>query len=131
MQAAVASSHDFDEFTTRLAGDGVTVWPRMSTQQPDQITGYSVSLNDWTNAAGEPVRFGGGKLAPDLSWPKLHARWGLIETTERQAGGAGTGTAAGGRASDAAGDADRPRGVRPRGAAAARRARRRAGVARS
>ncbi len=34
-----------------------------------------MSLDDWTNAAGEPVRFGGGKLTPDLSWPKLRARW--------------------------------------------------------
>ena len=75
VQAAAASSRDFAEFATRLRGDGVTVRPRMSERDPDQMTGYSVSLDDWTNAAGEPVRFGGGKLAPDLSWPKLRARW--------------------------------------------------------
>lgn len=75
VKAAAASTHGFAEFTARLAAQGVTVWPRMSEHNPDEVTGYSVSLDDWTNAAGEPVRFGGGKLAPDLSWPKLRARW--------------------------------------------------------
>ena len=75
VKAAAAGSHDFTDFRALLAREGVTVWPRMSERNPDQITGYSVSLDDWTNAAGEPVRFGGGKLAPDLSWPKLNARW--------------------------------------------------------
>jgi hypothetical protein len=76
VKAAAAASTGFEDFTSRLAAAGVTVWPRMSEMRPDQMTGYSVSLNDWTNAAGEPVRFGGGKLAPDLSLPKLTARWG-------------------------------------------------------
>ncbi len=75
VKVAAASSSGFIEFTDRLAAAGVSVWPRMSERNPEQITGYSVSLDDWTNAAGEPVRFGGGKLAPDLSWPKLRARW--------------------------------------------------------
>lgn len=75
VKAAAASSSGFGEFTDRLAALGVTVWPRMSERTPDQVTGYAVSLNDWLNAAGDPVRFGGGKLAPDLSLPKLQARW--------------------------------------------------------
>ncbi len=75
VRTAAASSGGFGEFTDHLAAAGVTVWPRMSTRNPEEMTGYSVSLNDWTNAAGQPVRFGGGKLAPDLSWPKLRARW--------------------------------------------------------
>jgi hypothetical protein len=85
--AAAAGSAGFDDFRSLLARDGVTVWPRMSERNPDEITGYSVSLNDWTNAAGQPVRFGGGKLAPDLSWPKLTARWAPA-TTQRPTGGA-------------------------------------------
>ena len=75
VQAAAASSSGFDEFTTRLTAAGVTVWPRTSDLNPGQVTGYSVSLDDWANAAGQPVRFGGGKLAPDLTLPKLRARW--------------------------------------------------------
>lgn len=91
VKAAAASSAGFGEFSDRLAAHGVTVWPRMSERNPEQITGYSVSLNDWTNAAGEPVRFGGGKLAPDLSWPKLRARW-EPQPRPNTASGAGEGT---------------------------------------
>jgi hypothetical protein len=86
VKAAAAGSHDFTGFRSLLAREGVTVWPRMSERNPDEITGYSVSLDDWTNSAGEPVRFGGGKLAPDLSWPKLNARWAPA-TTGRGANG--------------------------------------------
>jgi len=53
----------------------VTVWPRRSERHPDQVTGYAVSLDGVTNGAGEPVRFGGGKLAPDLTLPQPRARW--------------------------------------------------------
>jgi len=84
VKASAAASHGFAEFSDRLGQQGVTVWPRMSERDPEQITGYSVSLNDWTNAAGEPVRFGGGKLAPDLSWPKLRARWEPATTTDQR-----------------------------------------------
>ena len=84
VQAAAAASAGFDDFRAVLAREGVTVWPRMSERNPDQITGYSVSLDDWTNAAGGPVRFGGGKLAPDLSWPKLNARWEPATTDGQQ-----------------------------------------------
>ena len=75
VQTAAASSAGFGDFTRRLAEQGITVWPRMSERNPEEITGYSVSVDGWTNGAGEPIRFGGGKLAPDLSWPKLRARW--------------------------------------------------------
>ena len=91
VKAAAAGSAGFDDFRSLLAREGVTVWPRMSERNPDQITGYSVSLDDWTNAAGEPVRFGGGKLAPDLSWPKLNARWAPATTDQPAAGSASSG----------------------------------------
>lgn len=75
VKAAAARTVGFEEFAELLGREGVTVWPRMSERNPGQITGYSVSLDDYLNGAGEPVRFGGGKLAPDLSWPKLASRW--------------------------------------------------------
>jgi hypothetical protein len=75
VKAAAARTAGFKEFADLLGREGVTVWPRMSERSPGEITGYSVSLNDYLNGAGEPVRFGGGKLAPDLSWPKLASRW--------------------------------------------------------
>lgn len=75
VKAAAARTSGFKDFTDLLGREGVTVWPRMSERNPDEITGYSVSLDDYLNGAGDPVRFGGGKLAPDLSWPKLASRW--------------------------------------------------------
>jgi hypothetical protein len=42
---------------------------------PGQVIGYSVALPGDTTKDGGPVWYGGGKLAPDLSWPKLQQRW--------------------------------------------------------
>ena len=42
---------------------------------PGQVTGYAVALPDDTTRNGEPVWYGGGKLAADLSWPRLAQRW--------------------------------------------------------
>ena len=75
VKAAAARTSGFKDFADLLGREGVTVWPRLSERHPGEITGYSVSLDDYLNGAGEPVRFGGGKLAPDLSWPKLASRW--------------------------------------------------------
>ena len=48
---------------------------RYSTRNPGQVTGYAVALAGDTAHAGGPVWFGGGKLAADLTLPKLRARW--------------------------------------------------------
>lgn len=49
-------------------------WP-----QPGEITGYSVALPGDTTADGRggrrPVWYGGGKLASDLTLPRLRRRW--------------------------------------------------------
>lgn len=73
--SALAGANSFTEFSERLSRDGVLVRPRMSTLDPEEITGYSVALRaTGVDAAGvEPVRFGGGKLAPDLTFPQLQA----------------------------------------------------------
>ena len=39
------------------------------------MTGYAVGLPGDATAAGEQIWYGGGKLAPDLSLPKLRRRW--------------------------------------------------------
>lgn len=71
VRIAAAGATDLSAFFTRLGGDGVLVKERRSQRDPDQITGYAVAL-----ATGrEPVWFGGGKLAPDLSLPRLQDRW--------------------------------------------------------
>ena len=72
---AAASASSEQEFFNRLDQAGVLVRKRFSVKNPGQVTGYSVALpGDATKDSG-PVWYGGGKLAPDLSWPKLRQRW--------------------------------------------------------
>ena len=47
----------------------------MSTRNPAEVTGYSVALPADAARHGGPVWFSGGKLAADLTWPKLRRRW--------------------------------------------------------
>ncbi len=71
VRVAAAGATDLPGFFARLVTDGVLVKERRSQRDPGQITGYAVAL-----ATGrEPVWFGGGKLAPDLSLPRLQDRW--------------------------------------------------------
>ncbi len=71
--AAIQEVHASD-FLQRLERAGVLVRER---HDPDgQLTGYAVARDHRQERPGEgPVFFGGGKLAPDLSLPKLQARW--------------------------------------------------------
>ena len=54
---------------------GVLVRTRHSTRDPAQLTGYAVALPGDITRAGDPVWYGGGKLAADLTLPKLRRRW--------------------------------------------------------
>ena len=75
VRAALAGASGFAEFSDRLSLAGVLVRPRMSTLDPQEITGYAVALRASGGEGVEPVWFGGGKLAPDLTLPQLQARW--------------------------------------------------------
>jgi len=90
--AAATAGHE-GEFFTLLHQAGLRVRARTSTVRPDEITGYAVALADDTTKSGEPVWYSGGKLAADLTLPKLRTRWGQPATTttprvsrEQQAG---------------------------------------------
>ena len=48
---------------------------RFSVRSPGLVTGFAVALPGDTTKDGGPVWYGGGKLAADLSWPKLQQRW--------------------------------------------------------
>ena len=48
---------------------------RFSVKNTAEVTGYSVALPGDTAKDGGPVWYGGGKLAADLTWPKLRQRW--------------------------------------------------------
>jgi len=72
---AAACSASEGEFFARLDQAGVLVRRRHSVTSPGQVTGYAVALPGDTGRDGEPVWYSGGKLAADLTWPKLHGRW--------------------------------------------------------
>ena len=72
---AAAAAGSEDEFFARLDQAGVLVRKRFSVKSPGQVTGYSIALPGDTTKDGGPVWYGGGKLAADLSWPKLQQRW--------------------------------------------------------
>jgi len=79
VQVAVAGSNDVGEFKELLAADGVTMHSRMSEKNPDQVTGVSFSLDEALGGKRDKndqvIRYSGSKLAPDLAWTKLAARW--------------------------------------------------------
>jgi hypothetical protein len=72
---AAAASASPAEFFARLDAAGITARQRHSTRNPGQVTGYAVALPGDTTKDGSPVWYSGGKLAADLTWPKLTRRW--------------------------------------------------------
>jgi hypothetical protein len=80
VRTAAAGARNLEEFFARLRADRVLVRPRCSERNPGQVTGYAVALHGDTDRGGQPIFFGGGKLAPDLTLPKLQRRWDLATT---------------------------------------------------
>ena len=91
---AAAGAASEQEFFTRLRAAGVLVRERRSTINPDQITGHAVGLPRHMAQAGGMVWYGGGKLAADLTLPKLRARWADPAAGHAPFGGAGVPAAA-------------------------------------
>jgi hypothetical protein len=77
VSTAAAATASEREFFARLRQCGVLVRTRSSARNPGQVTGYAVALPGDTAASGQPVWYGGGKLAADLTLPKLRCRWGF------------------------------------------------------
>ena len=75
VEAAAAAARTEREFFAGLAARGVLVRLRNSAVRADEVTGYAVALADDRAPGGGPVWFGGGKLAADLTLPKLRKRW--------------------------------------------------------
>jgi hypothetical protein len=75
VQTAAAGARSEEEFFDRLRSAGVLIRTRFSRRDPDQLTGYAVALPEDRTGAGTPVWYGGGKLAADLTLPKLRRRW--------------------------------------------------------
>ena len=85
VSTAAAGASSEQEFFARLEEAGVLVRKRFSTRNPGEVTGYAVALPADSTRTGGPVWFGGGKLAADLTLPKLRHRWEPVRTgpTER------------------------------------------------
>ncbi|MFG3035954.1 relaxase/mobilization nuclease domain-containing protein [Streptomyces sp. NPDC048330] len=78
---AAAVRNEADYFTV-LQSLGIKVKTRLGPETGDVI-GYSLAAPGDTNAAGEPVWYGGSKLAPDLSINRLRERLPAQETADR------------------------------------------------
>jgi MobA/VirD2-like, nuclease domain len=72
--AGAATEH---EFFARLRQAGVLVRLRHSVTNPGEVTGYAVGLSQHTARDGGVIWYGGGRLAPDLTLPKLRTRWAI------------------------------------------------------
>jgi hypothetical protein len=72
---AAAASASPPEFFTHLQAAGIMTRQRHSTKNSGQVTGYAVALPGDTTKDGNPIWYSGGKLAADLTWPKLTQRW--------------------------------------------------------
>jgi hypothetical protein len=102
VRVAAAGASSLPEFLARLRGDGLLVRERMSERNPGEVTGYAVALPDRYDTGGKPIYFGGGKLASDLSLPRLQRRWqgpgaGRTSTTGPAAAAASRAMAGAGR----------------------------------
>jgi hypothetical protein len=94
IERAATRASDPAGFFDELRRAGVLVKERHSQHNPDEITGYAVALPQH-QPGREPVWHSGGKLAGDLSLPRLQARWNgqepapngrtKLSTEERQA----------------------------------------------
>lgn len=76
VREAVGRASSSSGFLDELRGAGLLVRERLSPGTGD-LTGYSVALAGGDrDSAGEPIFYGGGRLASDLTLPKVRARFG-------------------------------------------------------
>ncbi len=77
VSTAAAGAGTEREFFARLQQAGILVRQRPSTVEPGAVTGYAVGLPQHTTRGGGVIWYGGGKLAADLTLPRLRARWAM------------------------------------------------------
>jgi hypothetical protein len=72
IRAAATASLDEAEFVRRCRGANLLVRPRFAAGRDDVVAGYSVALRP---TVGQPIWYGGGRLARDLTLPRLREGW--------------------------------------------------------
>ena len=80
VRACAAAAGSEAEFVRRVRAEGVLIRPRYAAGTDSVVTGYSVALRPARGAVGDgqrpaPVWYGGGRLARDLTLPRLRAGW--------------------------------------------------------
>lgn len=73
VRAAATASVDEGEFVRRLRRGGVLIRPRFAAGRDDVVSGYSVAVR--LPAGEKPIWYGGGRLARDLTLPRLREGW--------------------------------------------------------
>ena len=73
VRAAATASLDEGEFVRRLRRGGVLIRPRFAAGRDDVVAGYSIAVRPATG--DKPIWFGGGRLARDLTLPRLREGW--------------------------------------------------------
>ncbi|MCX4674327.1 relaxase/mobilization nuclease domain-containing protein [Streptomyces sp. NBC_01433] len=76
---AAAASRNEEDYFAILTDLGITVHTRIGPES-GEVIGYSLSAPGDT-AAGQPVKFGGSKLSPDLSIHRLRERFNAQSAT--------------------------------------------------
>ncbi|MFG2377466.1 relaxase/mobilization nuclease domain-containing protein [Streptomyces sp. NPDC048504] len=79
--AVAAAVRSIDDYFTVLRSLGIQVRPRIGPET-GAVTGYSLAAPGDT-ASGEPVWYGGSKLAPDLSYNRLCERLATQDLADR------------------------------------------------
>ncbi|MFC5931764.1 relaxase [Cryobacterium melibiosiphilum] len=73
VRAAATASVDEGEFVRRLRRGGVLIRPRYAAGRDDVVAGYSIAVRPLTGE--KPIWYGGGRLARDLTLPRLREGW--------------------------------------------------------
>jgi len=73
VRGAATASLDEGEFVRRLRRAGVLIRPRYAAGRDDVVAGYSVTVRP--AGSERPVWYGGGRLARDLTLPRLREGW--------------------------------------------------------
>ena len=86
VRAAAQASCTEAEFVDAVLELNIDIEPRWAAGGREQVVGYSVQVPAALQAsdagADTQIRYGGKKLAPDLTLPQLRARWAQNETAE-------------------------------------------------
>ncbi len=101
VRTAAAGAASLTEFLDRLRDDGLLVRERTIERNPGEVTGSAVALPESVDPGGQPIYYGGGKLAADLTLPKLRRRW-HVEVPSGGVPGSAGGKAAGARGASSA-----------------------------